>query len=399
MKSRTTIATIASALCLFFGAALQAGYFNPTTVFYKTQLSNTSIYVIVEGHAQYVGSPDGNDSHALIQTTEYDTWQGGAGNAGAGYNKNGPFFTGQVISCTDAQGGCPGRGYVPRKPCSASPYYYSGRTGATIYHQYSPEIRLLYGPINSVPCIPETPGPCGFDPWADEAVLPVFGGPQVVNAFSHNSFALRRTEERDGFRYLLDDWALLVVDHESKEVVPDVAVLAASSTAYGDLRRKSLVNALEDSGRSISRKLSEIAGRGSLASYFRPGRSVMLVIAAPVHVHNKRWVPTPIARLAKTAMSRAAEPGSAVVRLDFGENRSLIDFEVLYSDRLLSPDERDFIRENLRLEYASEKPHRAVLFAVVSLGETVELLRGRVVLPQCCGCPPNSATCGPSPPR
>jgi hypothetical protein len=70
-----------------------------------------------------------------------------------------------------------------------------------------------------------------------------------------------------------------------------------------------------------------------------------------------------------------------VVRADFGEDRSLFDLDVLHADRPLHDQELDFLAENLSLDYASAQPHRAVLFAVVRLGDEIELEQGRVVLP------------------
>jgi hypothetical protein len=239
--------------------------------------------------------------------------------------------------------------------------------------------------------------PCGFQPWAQETILPVAGGPQLVNALPSHTYALRRTEERDGFVYLMEEWALLAVDRAADEGVRDVEVLAASSSAYGAYRRDSLVTGIEESASPSSRETYDAMAKGPLVHYFRPGRSILLALDAPVHRHDDRWVPTPAPRFPSTALEAPGDPGKAVVRADFAEDRSRIGLEVLYADRPLSREERAILEDGLRLEYASEKPHRAVLFAVLALGERIELERSVVSLPQCC-CT-GGATCIPHPPQ
>ena len=85
------------------------------------------------------------------------------------------------------------------------------------------------------------------------------------------------------------------------------------------------------------------------------------------------------------------------MRADFGEAGLLRDLDVLYSDRPLTADERSFLETNLELVYASEKRHRAVVFAVLGLGaEAVTLESWETVLARCC-CP-SFPDCGPEPP-
>jgi hypothetical protein len=115
---------------------------------------------------------------------------------------------------------------------------------------------------------------------------------------------------------------------------------------------------------------------------------VVLVVHEPEHAHDERWIPEPELRLEPPALPVAGGDGLAVVRADFGEDRSLISFEVLDADRPLTQEERDAIRDGLDLAYASDAPHRVVVYAVVHLGYAMTLVDALTVLPRCCPDPP-----------
>jgi hypothetical protein len=393
VRPSSKLFALSTAAALLVTAGSEAGQFRMVALAYNTTINPTSIVAVIEGQATYVGEPDSDDNHAFIQSVEYDSWQGGDGNAGRGFNVYGPFVRGQPLRCTDAEGGCPGRGYVPRRLCTQPQYFYRGRAGVTIYHQYDPEIDQLWGDTARPPCIPDSTPPCLTGLTGEEGLLPVVGGPQLTllpKAF----FRLDRTDDRDGFRYLMEEWAVLAVDRAPDGEVIGVEALAASSSAYASFRRDALVRDIADSDAPASSTRLELLGRGSLTSYLSPGRSVVLVVSAPEHPHNARWIPEPTPRLDAAGWVPSGEPPArVVVRADFAEDRSPISFEVLWTDRPLSRSELDLLRAGLGLEYASEQRHRAVLFAVLRLGQDFEIERTHTILPQCCclsipGCPP-----------
>jgi hypothetical protein len=78
---------------------------------------------------------------------------------------------------------------------------------------------------------------------------------------------------------------------------------------------------------------------------------------------------------------------TAAVRIDIDEDREVRDSRVLYAVGRLSEgiDLAEEVRDRLKVTYASAKPHRVVVYAVVDVesGE-MQLRESQVVLPQCC---------------
>jgi hypothetical protein len=206
----------------------------------------------------------------------------------------------------------------------------------------------------------------------------VEGDPQVAEALAPTSYPLLRHDRRDGFRYRMEEWAVLGVEVGDRREI-DVEVRAASSSAYGSFQSRALGGLLP---------VAAGGGAGKAAARLRPGRSVVLVVHEPEHAHDERWIPAPEVRWTPPALPVGGADGLAVVRADFGEDRSLIDFAVLDADQTLSQKERQAIRDGLDLAYASDAPHRVVVYAVVHLGYAMALVDALTVLPRCCPDPP-----------
>lgn len=230
------------------------------------------------------------------------------------------------------------------------------------------------------PSPPTQPRDSCYDPNSQLTTLVVEGDPQVAAALAPTSYPLLRHERRDGFRYRMEEWAVLGVEVGNGREV-DVEVRAASSSAYGSFQSRVL-------GRSLPVAAAGSAGR-SAAARLRLGRSVVLLVNEPEHAHDERWIPAPELRWTPPALPVAGADGLAVVRADYAEDRSLIDFAVLDADRPLSQEEREAIRDGLDLAYASDAPHRVVVYAVVRLGSAMALVDALTVLPRCCLDPPD----------
>jgi hypothetical protein len=104
--------------------------------------------VVMNGEAKYLGSVDANDSHWYIQTDLYHSQWGWVA-AGFGNNGSGTPYTNMLFKCI---GGCAASYTFETPSCLANPIYYQGRGGVTIYHQYNPEISILWGPWKALPC-------------------------------------------------------------------------------------------------------------------------------------------------------------------------------------------------------------------------------------------------------
>jgi hypothetical protein len=110
--------------------------------------------------------------------------------------------------------------------------------------------------------------PC-YDPYSQLTTMMVEGDPQVVEALAPTSYPLLRHDRCDGFRYRMEEWAVLGVEVGNDREI-DVEVRAASSSAYGSFQR-----------RAFGGLLPVAAGGGagrSAAARLRPGRSVVLVV-------------------------------------------------------------------------------------------------------------------------
>lgn len=224
------------------------------------------------------------------------------------------------------------------------------------------------------PTLPPPDNPC-YDPAPPLHVEPVLGllPPGSTSAF--RPFPLKRVDTRDGRSYLMEEWAVLVLDRQAASGGTRVAAAAASSPDYAAFQQANLLESLQRNGNSS----------GLSPASWGADRSALLVVHGPSHRHNGRWIPLPEPRLRSPALANGE--GRAVLRADFGEDGTLSGLEVAFSERPLTPEEHSFLETNLELTYASEKRHRAVVFVVVGLGGQAVTLEGwETVLPQCC-CP------------
>lgn len=202
---------------------------------------------------------------------------------------------------------------------------------------------------------------------------PVIGTVSDIERAGFRSYPLDRVESLDGIHYTMEEWAIVVIERSDAGIVTDVRVPAASSSGYATFQRESLVRHLE----VLGTKAAAAAPAGA-------ERSVLLVIHSARHRNNARWIPLPNPHLEPATLPVHAQ-GRAVVRADFGEDRSLIALDVLYGDRPLTAEERSALETNLTLSYGSDDRHRAVLYGVVRLGGGgLSLERWKIVLPECC---------------
>ncbi len=310
-----------------------------------------------------------------------------------------PFEQGDEIWCDSFGPACAAHKGVDKPCCGLDTLDYKGRADVVNLHGHSQDDEQ-FTQQQPVPCRQCEPPPnCLVGGMRSTFSLPVSGGPRVVHAVSPGTFRNPRTDTHGGILYILDEWVILAIDRGADGVVSNVTALAASTSGYGDFRRELLIEGIELSRQSRRTQSGEFLGTGSLEAYFRPGRSIVLVVNEPVHPPNDRWIEPPLPLL-RPGSVQGAIGGEAlvVVRADFAEDRSLIDLQVLYSDRPLTRDERKFVEASLGLEYLSEKRHRAVLFAVLRLdGGAVTIQRSRTVRPQCCCDPGPYNPCNQNP--
>lgn len=293
-----------------------------------------------------------------------------------------PFST---IHC-NSQNGCAANKNVQMSLCSQPSKTYGGRADVVNLHAGTSIDDVRHAPLRLVPCRQLEPRtePCfaQVQPFA----LPVLGGAQVAHALPPTS-PMRdlRTEIHGSTKFIMDEWAVLAVDAGADGRVTDIEALAASTNRYARFRQTSLTEAIVATRETSHAERLELRGSSArLDGYFRPGRSIVLAVDEPVHPHNERWIEKPVPRLLPGRVDTPGDDAVVVVRADFDLDRSLLSLDVPYAERPLTPSERAFLESHLTLEYASDKSHRAVLFGVLRLGETISLERSRTTMVQCC---------------
>lgn len=223
------------------------------------------------------------------------------------------------------------------------------------------------------PCEPEggggggPKGPCSTPVPGETAVLSVRGPvPGDMDSIGAGLFS-GRSEEVEGLRYVMEDWAVIGVD------------------AWGGTRV--LARGLDSGSWPLPapKRFASLGGEYGLA--LEEPESIRLVIAPPFHPHNSRHIPRPSVAMPPARLDHRGDRVTAAVRIDVGEDRLVRDAKVLYSvGRLPSGiDLAAEVRDHLRVRYASEQQHRVIVFAIVDVESGMMYLRdSAVVLPLCC---------------
>ena len=199
-------------------------------------------------------------------------------------------------------------------------------------------------------------------------------------ALAANSFELTRSEPSnmkhhgEPVTYAMGEWALVDVTAPDTSGRPEVAMRKASSAAFGLAKTEPIHDAL-----------------GLLPSKSERHPKTVLIVEHPTHEDNSRAIPMPDLRLETVELgsrgpvsSRSDTPRRIMVRADFGEQRQLQGFDVIHDPIGLGEQELEQIRDGLSLEYQNDDTHRVVVFAVLELGERVEIERTLAYLPKCC---------------
>lgn len=365
MKNLCTLLGLALTLCTALPAS--AGMFRITAVWYDVSDSpvvDCYKQITVPATAKYFGPVD--DYSWFIQTSLNHTANGGSLTnwnppdwLGAGKNGGSGIFTGMEISCNAS---CAANGVLEQPPCGSSPIYYKGHAAVTS-SVINGNIDIMDAPTEQLECCN---GGC---PQAAQGRVTYLSlrdeGDLVVPT---TSVLLRRRETLGGITYLMEEWAVVSFSDQGT-AAPLATVLRSSSDAFGSVQSPDLALVLR-------------------AARPAPDRiTTVLVIAEPIHPHNRRHISAPAARLAETRLPFREEAGQLIVRADFSEDRRLQDLQVLHATGSVSPDLHDFLARHLELVYHSDKQHRVILFAVLDVGEEgVELQQSRTLLPRCC-CP------------
>lgn len=204
-------------------------------------------------------------------------------------------------------------------------------------------------------------------------VLPIDDDAPTIR-MPENTFTLKRAEPSamvhmgQPVAYVMGEWALVGLTPPGAEKAPRVDFKRVSSARFG-LAKKA----------PITESLATLPSKQGAV-----GSSTALIVEHPAHDDNSRAIPLPDLRLEPIERDANAETGRILVRADFGEARTLSDFEILYDQLGVDETLRARIREQLSLSYRDDREHRVVAFAVIEVGEKVEIVRSMRYLPKCC---------------
>lgn len=192
---------------------------------------------------------------------------------------------------------------------------------------------------------------------------------EPVESASQTGYGLWRSVERPEGSFLMDEWA--IVSWRGAE-----PTLKFSSTE----------------------EFKEIV-RDHVSSYRPRGRGsdIVLVVEANDHPRNRRFIPTPVVQPIETVVDwpQRSNPGEFWFRAEVAETGEVDRLLLLdSSDSFGATAVRSALKENLRLQYADSRRHRAVVFgrAEVNRDGRLRVRDGFVALPQCC-CGTNEAFC------
>jgi len=204
-----------------------------------------------------------------------------------------------------------------------------------------------------------------------ETVATTVDGELRTVALPKSSFVLSRTEagEEENVSFLMEEWAVIGTSTRPGEAKPRLKVLNASSPEFAMAKSKDL--------EQIARTTKK---RKATAS-----EETLLIVESPVHPHNSRFAPTPRLGLADTQVPSGMSPAAVLVRADFSEKEdSPRQLQILHAKGPVPQELMDLLKDRLELDRRSMKRHRTIVFALVRIGDAIELTSLATVMPKCC---------------
>ncbi|MEM9554129.1 MAG: hypothetical protein AAGC60_07710 [Acidobacteriota bacterium] len=264
--------------------------------------------------------------------------------------------------------------------CGAASFGASGRGAEIKVNATSPVLTDMS--LNSgSQCPPlqiDTGGGC--QGLVDEVVTLSLNDASVKSALPATDFTLSRLEASSAMHhgqqvsYLMGEWALLEHKRPHGKASAVVETLGSSNRDFASAKRHELENALATSSIDPAR-----AGKVSSE------QQVLLVVGLPMHEPNDRKIAMPELKVTADRMTATTKPRRILVRADFAEDHSLQKLDILHDSLGGVPHSLALeIERSLRLESATDEEHRVVAFALLSVGESLELEGVVPYLPKCC---------------
>jgi hypothetical protein len=119
-------------------------------------------------------------------------------------------------------------------------------TACTISPPWNPQCGVsqcfVYAPLPGPPDPPQPDDPC-IDPDSSLRAVSITGDEQLSGEFPDSAYPLLRDDNRDGFHYRLEEWAVIAVEVAEGGRIAEVRAEGASTPAYGAFQRRALVAA------------------------------------------------------------------------------------------------------------------------------------------------------------
>lgn len=225
---------------------------------------------------------------------------------------------------------------------------------------------------------PEDPNPC-WQLAVSVVAMPLDGGRGTFELPSEG-IPLRRLEDSDvkhhgqRIRYVMPEWALVSYPAAGGKDAEQAITLASSSDAFSPAE-------IEELSRTLALGVGTRAGASS-------GQGTALLVALPTHEDNSRRIPMPELQVADGRVPAGSGRGKVLVRADFADDFRLQALDFLH-DTLggVSHALALHIEKALSLRRFSDQEHRVVVFALLSVADSLE---PEIVLsstPSCCCSP------------
>ena len=167
--------------------------------------------------------------------------------------------------------------------------------------------------------------------------------------------------------YLMGEWALLRSTY-ADGAAGNVTAVGGSNPEFGRLKGAELESVL--AGPRATKMAAD---------------DLLLVVGMPPHEANSRRIPLPDLEVAAIPVRPGTPVRKIFVRADFAEDTTLQALEILHDTSGGVPHELALqIEKALSLTPVHDEQHRVIAFALLSVGETLNLESSLLYLPKCC---------------
>lgn len=178
------------------------------------------------------------------------------------------------------------------------------------------------------------------------------------------------THHGQAVRYLMAEWAVVTVPQTANPASWSPKPFMRSSEAFDEARADELIAAV---GPRLEGSVSPSSPRP------------VLLVALPTHEANSRQIAMPELRVSEDRPPQGGQRGQVLLLADFAEDHHLQRLVLLHDTLGGVPRELMLhFEQTLSLAAPTTEQHRVVVFALFSVGDTIEIDSLIPYLPRCC---------------